>query len=239
MKNGKKRFDRGAEDLGNVVGLEHVNVTVADHHTATLFYITGMGFTRDPFLNTGVRNMWVNMGRSQFHLPVTMPGAMPQVLRGRIGMVVPDTGALAQSLAMVQEPLKKTKFAFKVRNSRIDVTCPWGNQLRVHAPDPEFGKIQLGIPYVEFDVPVGTAEGIARFYGDVLGAFTSVENGGAKSGQGKKASAKAARVTVGYRQYLIFRETEAPIPAYDGHHIQLYIANFSAPPTARWSAPCP
>lgn len=229
MKNVKKRFDRSAEDLGNVVGLEHVNVTVADHHTSTLFYITGLGFTRDPYLNTSVRNMWVNMGRSQFHLPVVKPGAVPQVLRGRIGMVVPDTGAVAQSLAMVQEPLMKTKFAFKVRNSRIDVTCPWGNQLRVHAPDPEFGKIQLGIPYIEFDVPVGTAEGIARFYGDVLGAFTAVENGGAKNGHGKKGAAKAARITVGYRQYLIFRETDAPIPAYDGHHIQLYIANFSAP----------
>ena len=233
MKNVKKRFDRAAEDLGNVVGLEHVNVTVADHRTATLFYITGMGFTRDPYLNTGIRNMWVNMGRNQFHLPVTMPGAKPQVVRGRVGMVVPDPSSLARSLAMVQEPLKDTQFAFKVRNSRIDVTCPWGNRLRVHAPDPDFGKMQLGIPYVEFDVPLGAADGIARFYAEVLGAFTSVENGagksGAKNGHGKKGAAKAAHVAVGYRQYLTFRETEAPLPAYDGHHIQLYVANFSAP----------
>ncbi len=233
MKKVTKRFDRSVEDFGNVVGLEHVNLTVADHHTATLFYITGLGFTRDPYLNTGVRNMWVNMGRNQFHLPVTMAGQTPQVLRGRIGMVVPDPSATARTLAMVQEPLKKTKFAFKVRNSRIDVTCPWGNQLRVHAPDPDFGKIQLGIPYVEFDVPMGAAEGIARFYSDVLGAFTSVEGGagknGAKNGSAKKGAAKAAHVTVGCRQFLIFRETDAPLPDYDGHHIQLYVANFSAP----------
>ena len=233
MKNVKKRFDRSAEDLGNVVGLEHVNLIVPDHQVATLFYITGMGFTRDPFLNTGVRNMWVNMGRSQFHLPLATPGQSAQVLRGHVGMVVPDTSAVARTLGMLQEPLKHTKFAFKERNSRLDVTCPWGNQLRVYAPDERFGPIQLGIPYVEFDVPAGTAEGIARFYGEVLGAFTTVENGttknGAKNGHAKKAGAKAAKVTVGYRQYLIFRETDALLPAYDGHHLQLYLANFSAP----------
>jgi hypothetical protein len=234
----KKRFDRSAEDLGNVVGLEHVNLIVPDHQVATLFYITGLGFTRDPFLNTGVRNMWVNMGRSQFHLPIAMPGQSAQVVRGHVGMVVPDTSAVAHTLGMIQEPLKKTKFAFKVRNSRIDVTCPWGNRLRVYAPDPErFGPIQLGVPYVEFDVPAGTAEGIARFYGEVLGAFVEVENGAAKNGKnghakngnGKKGGAKAAKVSVGYHQHLIFRETDAALPAYDGHHLQLYVANFSAP----------
>ena len=64
-----KKFDRSIENLGNIVGLEHVNVTVPDQITATLFYITGLGLTRDPYLVTGVVNMWVNAGRSQFHLP--------------------------------------------------------------------------------------------------------------------------------------------------------------------------
>ena len=78
-----KRFDRSIENLGNIVGLEHVNVMVQDQVTATLFYITGLGLTRDPYLVTGVANMWVNAGRSQFHLPVG--GA--QVLRGRNGLI--------------------------------------------------------------------------------------------------------------------------------------------------------
>ena len=30
---------------------------------------TGLGLTRDPYLMTSVTNMWVNVGRSQFHLP--------------------------------------------------------------------------------------------------------------------------------------------------------------------------
>ena len=230
----KKRYDRAAEDLGNIVGLEHVNLIVGDHATATTFYITGLGFTRDPYLNPHARNMWVNMGRSQFHLPVAMPGQSAQVLRGHIGMVVPNLADTAKSLAMVKGLLKGTQFAFTVRNSRIDVTCPWGNSFRVFDPDVKrFGPVQIGVPYVEFNVGAGTADGIARFYRDVLGGHASVETGavrgGAKNGSGAKRPLKVAHVSVGYRQELVFRETAGPLAEYDGHHLQLYVANFSKP----------
>ena len=72
------QYDRTLEDIGNVVSLEHVNVMIPDQRLATLFYITGLGLTRDPFLVTGVTNMWVNVGRSQFHLPT----GDPLVVRG-------------------------------------------------------------------------------------------------------------------------------------------------------------
>jgi hypothetical protein len=36
-------------------------------------------------------------------------------------------------------------------------------------------------------------------------------------------------VKVGPTQCLIFRETSEEIPEYDGHHIAVYIANFSGP----------
>ena len=32
-----KQYDRGAEDVGNIVGLEHVNLTVPDQRLATVF----------------------------------------------------------------------------------------------------------------------------------------------------------------------------------------------------------
>lgn len=214
----KKNYDRGAEDLGNVVGLEHLNVCVPDQRLATLFYITGLGFTRDPYLVTGVVNMWVNMGRNQFHLPI----GEPQVMRGRTGIVVPDLDQLVGRLDMVRKDLKGTKFGYKAggngkSNSYVDVTCPWGNRMRCHAPDKEkFGPILLGIPYVEFDVPADTAAGIARFYGDIFGATTNVTK-------------KAAHVSVGPQQQLIFKETKKKIPEYDGHHLQLYVADFSGP----------
>src|SRR6516165_5225376 len=74
----QQKFDRAAEDLGNSIHLEHVNVRVPDQRLASLFYVTGLGLTRDPYLMTSDDNMWVNVGRSQFHLP----SGKAQVLRG-------------------------------------------------------------------------------------------------------------------------------------------------------------
>ena len=62
-------FDRAAEDLGNAIHLEHVNVTVPDQRLAMLFYVAGLGLTRDPYLMVSDTNMWINVGKSQFHLP--------------------------------------------------------------------------------------------------------------------------------------------------------------------------
>jgi len=211
-----KIYDRAAEDLSNIVGLEHVNVTVPDQRLATLFYITGMGFTRDPYLVTGVENMWVNIGRSQFHLPI----GEPQILRGRVGLLTPDLGDLSRSLRAVSPDLKGTRFAFTRKKTHIDVTCPWGNQFRCHQPGGQFGPIKLGMPYVEFDVPDGTADAIARFYRHIFNATAGIE---------KIGRARAARVSVGYHQNLIFKETKSPIPKYDGHHFQVYVSNFSGP----------
>ncbi|MFP6773445.1 MAG: hypothetical protein VCE74_14100 [Alphaproteobacteria bacterium] len=211
-----KQFDRAAEDLTNVVGLEHVNIRVPDQRLATLFYITGMGFTRDPYLVTGVVNMWVNIGRSQFHLPT----GKAQVLRGRVGLVVPDLKALASRLKAVREDLASTKFAFKSGKGYVDVTCPWGNRIRCHQAGPPFGPTMLGMAYVMFDVPAGAAQGIAGFYRQTLDTTATVK---------PFERARAAHVTVGRHQHLIFREGKGRLAKYDGHHLQLYVNNFSAP----------
>jgi hypothetical protein len=210
-------YDRSAEDLGNSVGLEHLNLTVPDQQIATLFYISGLGMTRDPYLMTGLDNMWVNVGRSQFHLPI----GDPQVVRGHTGLVVPDLDALIARLGAVEARLAKTRFAYTCHAERVDVTCPWGNLIRCHRPDEaRFGPIVLGMPYVAFDVPKGAAEGIARFYREIVGALARVEEEG---------GAVCARVTVGMGQQLVFREIAGELPAYDGHHLQLYVVNFSGP----------
>ena len=91
------QYDRTIEDIGNVVTLEHVNTRVPDQQLATLFYATGLGLTRDPYLMTGVGNMWMNVGRSQFHLPT----GNPQVLRGYTALVIPNRETLVRRLASV------------------------------------------------------------------------------------------------------------------------------------------
>jgi hypothetical protein len=50
------------EDVGSIVLLEHVNVQIPDQAVATLFYVVGLGLTRDPYLTVGLENMWINVG---------------------------------------------------------------------------------------------------------------------------------------------------------------------------------
>ena len=212
-----KHYDRAAQDVGNIVNLGHVNVCISDQHIATHYYVSGLGLTRDPYLNTGAGNMWINVGMSQFHLPT----ARPQVLRGVTGLVVPDRRALLDRLTRVRKALAGTKFDFREGNDCVETVCPWGNRIHVHTPDPaRFGRIALGMAYVRFDVKPGTAAPIARFYREVLDAPAEVS----KNGAGPET-----RVQVGEKQYFYFRETEAPEQPYDGHHVQIYIANFSGP----------
>ena len=213
---GDRTYDRAAEDLGNIVALEHVNVTVPDQEKATLFYINGLGLTRDPYMMTGPANMWVNVGRSQFHLP----SGKPQVLRGHVGVVVSDADSLARRLESVSEALAGTRFECCERDGFIEAVCPWGNRIRCYAPSKRFGPMSLGIPYVEFDVPVGAADGIARFYSEIMGA---------QAAPLEDQEGKFACVTAGNGQNLFFRETDRAIPPYDQHHIQIYINDFSGP----------
>jgi hypothetical protein len=212
----QQTFDRAAEDLGNSIHLEHVNVTVPDQHLASLFYVTGLGLTRDPYLMVSDTNMWINVGRSQFHLP----NGKPQVLRGHTALVIPGRDALLNRLASVAGKLEGTAFAYGEHNDYVEAICPWGNRMRCYEPDAErFGRVTLGIPYVEFDVPVGTAKGICGFYPEVTGIPAELVNG----------DGVMARVKVGKDQYLQFRETDAPQPEFDGHHVQIYVTDFSGP----------
>jgi len=209
-------YDRVREDVSNIVHLEHVNVTQPDQRLATLFYVSGLGFTRDPYLMVGLENMWINIGRSQMHLPTNRP----QRMRGTIGLVVPDLTLLKQRLARVAPALETTEFTFIDRGAFVAVTCPWGNRFRCHAPAPEFGETELAMPYIELDVGPGCAEGIARFYSEIMEATTEIVT---------REGASTAVVSAGRDQHLFFRETTQPLRTYDGHHVQIYIADFSGP----------
>ncbi|MEL0089615.1 MAG: hypothetical protein VW714_03975 [Rhodospirillales bacterium] len=208
----KSKYDRAVEDLGNVVFLEHLNVKAPDQRLSTIFYVMGLGLTRDPYLVTGVANMWINCGKSQFHLP-TGPA---QVLRGLTGLVIPGREALLKRLEMVQPDLAGTLFKFSAKKDYVEVTCPWGNRLKIHEPGPKFPGMMLGMPYMEVDAPKGSASGIARFYQEILDTqATSTKN--------------TATVSVGPGKKLVLKETTKTLPEYDGHHVAIYLANFSGP----------
>ena len=209
----KKTFNRATRDVGNIIALEHVNVTVPDQALATFFYVNVLGLTRDPYMDWGPYNVWVNAGRQQFHLPT----AKAQVLRGHTGLVVPHLDRLADRLANMAKRLTDTCFSYTVKKQFIDVTCPWGNLLRCYGPG-QFGQMQLGVPYVEFSVPTETAIGIAGFYEAVMGCRTRLNK-----------NANLAEIFIGQAQTLRFRETSKSLPEYDGHHIAIYVSDFSGP----------
>ena len=207
----KKNFDRSKEDVGNVQLLEHVNVTVPDQGLASMFYVTGLGFTRDPYIDFGTFNMWVNLGDQQFHLPVSKP----QVVRGHVGVVVPELEGLLKRLGFAGKALSETSFQFKEEGDHVELTCPYGNTIKAYEPD-KFPNMDLGMPYVEFNTQPGSTKGIAKFYSSVIGCPTSIES-------------DLVRVAMGHNQELIYRETDQPLPEYDGHHIAIYVSNFSGP----------
>jgi len=217
-----RQYDRAAQTVGNIVHLEHFNVVIPDQRLATLFYVVGLGGTRDPYLFPGLENMWVNFGRTQCHLPSRAVPPRAEVVRGTVGLVVPNLEDLEKRLAHAGSEMKRvvpeaqTQFSWTRKGDVVETTCPWGNRIRCHAPAPEFGRLDMGIVYVDFDVPPGTADGIARFYGEVMRAPSSATKG-------------RASVAIGRNQRLYFTETKAKLLEYDNHHIQVYIADFSAP----------
>jgi len=97
-----------------------------------------------------------------------------------------------------------------------------------------------GLDYVEFDCPIGSAPKIAAFYESVLGASTHVATESSSTNK-DEAPSVVARVAFGKvvvendddssfltQQELVFRETQRPIPPYDGHHVAMYVGHSQA-----------
>src|SRR3954468_4710994 len=199
----KLKYDRATQDVGNIVHLEHYNCCIDDQRLAILFYVVGLGATRDPYLFPGMENIWLNFGRTQVHMPSRAVPPRAEVLRGTAGFVVPSLDELARRLEYAGQEIKRvvpqfpSKFSFEKKKDCIEATDPWGTRVRCHAPSPEYGRTELGLVYVDFDVPVGTAEGIARFYNEVMEAPASAAKG-------------RATVSVGRDQKLFYTETSKP-----------------------------
>jgi len=215
-----QRSEYARDDTGNLVLLEHVNLTIPDQRLATAFYVSGLGLTRDPYLMTGVTNMWINVGRSQVHLP----HGEAQHLRGHVGLVVGKRESLLARLRAVRTVLDGTAFGWTERADRVEVTCPWGNRFDCLDPDGQgsapWSGIDLGIAYVQLDVSVGCAGTIAAFYREMFDASVEVDD---------RNGLPQAVIAVGTHQQIVYAEAPTATPEYDGHHIQIYVANFSEP----------
>jgi hypothetical protein len=209
-------YDRSTQDVGNILLMEHVNVLVPEQQTAINFYISALGLTRDPYMMVGQDNMWANAGKQQFHLPTRGQ----QVLRGHIGMEMQSMDDLKARLEAAKPLLEGTQYGYSIEGDEVLVTGPWGNKFRCSQGSTGANEMPVAIRYVEFTVPMGTAPGIARFYNEIIQAPASVTD---------EAAGNVARVRMGLSQELRFRETSAELAPYDGHHIAVYLTNFSGP----------
>ena len=84
----------------------------------------------------------------------------PQVFEFRVFGL--KNGILLDDKHHVLIKLKGTKYSYTVSADHADVTCPWGNHIRLHRPSPKWPRMELGMPYVEFPVPTGTAASPVR-----------------------------------------------------------------------------
>ena len=206
-------FDRAAEDLGNSIHLEHVNVTIPDQRLATLFYGAGLGLTRDPYLMVSDNNMWINVGRSQFHLPT----GKPQVLRGHTGIVIEGREALLDAARVRREAkLAGHQFDFTEHNDYVEATCPGATASAATSRTPRASAASISAFPMSIRRAGRHRQGICAFYPAIMGMQAEFLNG----------DSAVAKVKVGKDQVLLFRETDTPQPEFDGHHVQIYIRTF-------------
>jgi len=236
-------------DIGNIVSFEHLNLNVTNAHIADLFYGDCLGLTRDPYRPGGVHTTWYNIGKQQIHCPLEEKDddddveVKSQQLRGVIGLAFRqdvfqglkshfELYAKAKQLKGTQVSFNERKWSdFKLRetfksyqgqtSTYYEASCPWGNRFRLHPANP-YLSASLGIVYLEFRVLHDSARHIAAFYRQMLGAKVRLLADGDN---------RVARVSVGPGQELIFTEIPKSEPQqlehYDGHHLCIYIANFS------------
>lgn len=246
-RNGVSVATETAIDRSTLTLLEHVNINVPDHKYIIQFYFGLLGCGVDPRkainILEGSKTVWANCGASQFHLPF---GETAQVIPGQIGLRYDSLDALRDRLD--DDSLKDCYASSEVLdNGSIKIVDVYGNvfycrqgtsppsslkQPLVSKKDTdEFGDVALkygcdesecrGIDYVEINCPTGTAEKIALFYDSVLDATTSlVEHDGKNIAiiafGDVNADGRAS-------QSLLFRETNEPLPPYDGHHLAMYV----------------
>lgn len=162
-------------EVGGILHLDHVNFQVPEHDLVTVFFINGLGLTRDPYRRADETNMGVNVGLQQFHLP--RRGPTPP-LPGVIGLVVPDLRAIGARLNRLERlgKLDGTGYQGGFGDTAAEITSPFGGiRLRLHAAGTLPFQRPLGIAYVEIFVPPGSAEAIAGFYAEVFRAPTQAE----------------------------------------------------------------
>lgn len=234
---------------GGIVHFEHINLVVDSRAHTEEFFFKALGLIRDPKRSHG-RTIWANVGaHQQFHLVDAVEGEPSQVVNGSVGLAVPSLAAVRRQLAEVDASgtLAGTKFKIEedMEGFGIAVRCPYGTLFLVHEagtavagtksqePEPgmsRFEQLHLnerntmsprpGIPYVIFNIPLGSAAIVAKHYESTLQARVKDVTG---------FDTRAIAVAAGSECLMLFVEhesTPARVLAQCGMHVCIYVNNF-------------
>jgi hypothetical protein len=204
-------------EVGGMLHLDHINFQIPEHDLATVFFINGLGLTRDPFRRADETNMGVNVGQQQFHLP--RRGATPP-FPGVVGLVVPELAAIGARLKRLERLGKftDTPFAAAFEEDTAEITSPFGFRLRLHAAGTVAFLQPLGMKYVEIFIPPGTAGAIANFYREIFRAITGVET---------IDGAPTAIINAGPFQTLRFIESEHENHDTHNFHVSFHVTHYN------------
>ena len=218
MTKKTSNFGLTSPEIGRMLHMDHVNFETPDHEMATIFYMNGLGFTRDPYRRADEQNLGVNVGRQQFHLPKR--GEYTPPFYGIVGLVVPDIGGIKQRFEVLNDlgKFEGTPYGWLEEGNTVLMTSPFGYRLRLHSYGTlEFTK-PLGIAYVEVPAPLGKAARIGKFYEKIVGAPVQISAGG---------YTEAAIISAGPQQEIKFIERE--LDDYDTYtmHISYHVTHYN------------
>ena len=204
-------------EVGGILHLDHINFQVSDHDLATIFFIGGLGLTRDPFRRADETNMGVNIGLQQFHLP--RRGATPP-FPGLVGLIVPDLDIIRLRLSRLNklQKFKDTPYKANFEDNTAKIISPFGFCIRLHSSNSMPFLRPLGIGYVEIPVPNGVVDDILKFYREVFHSIATIEN---------RDGNKTAAINVGPFQKLYFIEKELDSYELYNFHISFHVTHYN------------
>ena len=211
-------FEVTSPEIGRMLHMDHVNFETPDHEMATIFYMNGLGFTRDPYRRADEQNLGVNVGRQQFHLPKR--GECTPPFYGVVGLVVPDIDGIKQRLELLNDlgKFKGTPYGWLEEGNTVLITSPFGYRLRLHSYGTlDFTK-PLGIAYVEVPSPPGKAKRVGNFYEKIVGAPVQISEVG---------GIEAAIISAGPHQEIKFIERELDDYNTYSMHISYHVTHYN------------
>lgn len=179
--------------------LEHLNLNVPSRDLAIAFYVDGLGGKLNP-KGTNDRQVHVNVGLSQFHLPILIDPfktktrvEIPQVWSGTLTLTTSEPIRAVRERLLDHPQLRKKIVVSELGcdGDSFAVSGPWGNRFQLKEANPgdrsavlEMGEHAGGtgtltsMPQLVHPVAVGRLSAVAAFYSDVLGCDVVLQRDG-------------------------------------------------------------